>query len=428
MPSLDSPLNDWLVRLETLSPWEIDLGLERVQCLLERLNLKQPATVFHIAGTNGKGSSVVMLESLLRTTGVCVGSYTSPHIIRYNERIRIDGVEASDAAIVAAFERIEAVRDDVPLTYFEFGTLAALAVFADAGVHTVILEIGMGGRLDAVNAVAPDAGLITNISLDHCNWLGDDVETIAREKAGIMRRDKPLVFASMDMPRTIVARAAATGANLIAAGRDYHWVLDGDAWSWRGAQTHLKRLRRPSLPGAIQVENAAGVLALVEAAGYRNLLRTDVIDAAFSDLHLSGRMQMLDADGDWLLDVAHNPAAAGVLADTLRTLPIAGRTIAIIGILDDKDVEGMVSPLVDAVASWVAVTADNPRAIPAADLARRIVNVTHKSCLIAASLRQARDHALALAGADDRILVTGSFYLVGPVLELLRPVEIYSPP
>ncbi|MCH7822168.1 MAG: bifunctional tetrahydrofolate synthase/dihydrofolate synthase [Proteobacteria bacterium] len=427
MPSPGLPLNDWLVRLETLSPWEIDLGLERVQCVLERLNLEQAETVFHVAGTNGKGSSVVMLESLLRTTGVRVGSYTSPHIIRYNERIRIDGVEATDAAIVAAFERIEAVRDDVPLTYFEFGTLAALAVFADAGVHTVILEIGMGGRLDAVNAVEPDAGLITNVSLDHCEWLGDDVETIALEKAGIMRPGKPLVFASSDLPRAIVARAEAIGSNLIVAGRDYHWALHDDVWSWQGAQTHLKSLRRPSLPGDIQVENAAGVLALVEAVGHSNLLRTDLINAAFSDLHLRGRMQLLDADGSWLLDVAHNPAAAGVLADTLRTLPIAGRTIAIIGILDDKDVEGVVSPLVDAVANWVAVTADNPRAIPAADLARRIANVTNQGCLIATSIRQARDHARALAGSDDRVLVTGSFYLVGPLLELLLPVDIYSP-
>ena len=189
------PLADWLARLETCSPAEIVLGLERVELLLERLDLELPAVVIHVGGTNGKGSSVAMLESLLRTTGMSVGSYTSPHILRYNERIRIDGADTSDTSIVSAFEQIEAVRDEVPLTYFEFGTLAALVIFANTRIDAAILEVGMGGRLDAVNAVEPDAGLITSIGLDHCEWLGDTLEDIGREKAGIMRHGKPIVSA-----------------------------------------------------------------------------------------------------------------------------------------------------------------------------------------------------------------------------------------
>jgi len=419
MQSVASRLDNWLARLEKCSPEEINLGLERVELVLRRLNLELPDTVFHVAGTNGKGSSVAMLESLLLQTGVCVGAYTSPHLLRYNERIRINGCDVTDETIVAAFERIETVRDDVQLTYFEFGTLAALVVFADADVDTAVLEVGLGGRLDAVNAVEPTAGLITNVALDHCEWLGDDIETIAREKAGIMRANKPVVFASLQRPAAIDKRAQVCGARLIAAGRDFDWSLEDGQWSWQGVQRSLEHLRRPSLPGNIQVENAAGVLALVEAAGLKDLLRADVVNAAFAGLHLRGRMQSIVADGNWLLDVAHNPAAAKVLCSTLRDLKIAGKTIAVFGMLDDKDVTGVLAELGSEVDHWIAMTATSPRAIVATELARRVANATNRGCLAAQSLQQALDHARALAGPEDRILVTGSFYVVGPVLEQL---------
>ena len=418
------PLDDWLARLETYSPTEIDLGLERVERLLERLDLQLPATVFHVGGTNGKGSSVAMLESLLGTTGASIGSYTSPHVHRYNERIRIDAMEASDADIVRAFEQIEAVRGDVPLTYFEFGTLAALVVFADAGVDIAILEVGMGGRLDAVNAVAPTASLITNIALDHCAWLGEDVETIAVEKAGIMRSDKPVIFASRERPASIDTEAGRHGANLVAAGLDYDWTLHDNSWSWRGVEHELTGLARPSLQGDIQVENAAAVLALLEAAGFAELLHADIVDAGLSSLSLPGRMQVVNRDGNFLLDVAHNPAAAAVLADSLSRLPASGKTIGIVGMLSDKDVEGVLIALGDLADRWIATTADSPRALPAAELGRRIANVTNTGCLTAATVKEALQLARGLCGADDRILVTGSFFLVGPVLSAL---DIYSP-
>jgi len=419
-----SQLTDWLALLETLSPHEIDLGLERVHAVLGKLDLKTPQFVLHVAGTNGKGSSVAMLQSLLVESGVSVGAYTSPHVFRFNERICIDAAQASDEQIVAAFECVEAVRGDVPLTYFEFGTLAALVVFDKAGVDAVILEVGMGGRLDAVNAVEPDAGLITNVSLDHCDWLGNDIDSIAFEKAGIMRKGKPIVFGAVDVPASLARHASDIGAEIIVAGRDYTWAGAADgSWSWQGCRTQLSSLRPPSLAGDFQIDNAAGVLALAEAAGWESFLQTDVVNAAFARPRLDGRLQIVRTDVEWLLDVAHNPAAAGVLASSLRARAISGKTIAIVAMLDDKDVAGVIAPLQDIVAHWIAVTADSPHAIEAAELARQIANLSNAACLSADSLQQAMDSARALATPEDRILVTGSFYIVGPAL---RSLELYS--
>jgi dihydrofolate synthase/folylpolyglutamate synthase len=411
------PLHKWLALLETLSPQEIVLGLERVELMLQRMRLPMPETIFHVAGTNGKGSSVAMLESLLRKTGRRVACYTSPHLQRYNERIRVDGVDASDDAITAAFASVDALREDLPLTYFEFGTLAALQIFAEMEVEIAVLEVGMGGRLDAVNAVPPTASLITNIALDHCAWLGSTIEAIAVEKAGIMRAGKPVVFGSAPMPLGIVAEAERLGANLLAAERDYRWTVHGDRWTWCGPGRELHELCLPSLPGAMQVANAAGVLAVLEAAGFDALLNKDTIDGAFSRLRVPGRMQEIGRK--WMLDVAHNPAAAAALAATLASRDCRGRTIVVLGMLEDKDVEGFVAAFAGIVDEWIAVTAQSPRAIPAIELARRVANATGKPCLVAGALAEALDRAAQLADADDRIVVTGSFYVVGAALDAI---------
>ena len=418
MPPPRLPLPDWLRRLETLSPNEIDLGLERVAEVLGRMTLGSPSRTIVVGGTNGKGSSVEMLRTLLSGDDT-VGTYTSPHVLRYNERIAIDGVPASDETIVAAFERVEAARDDVPLTYFEFGTLAALAVFDVAQVGTAILEVGLGGRLDAVNVVEPDASLICNVSLDHCEWLGDDVEKIGYEKAGIMRPGRPVVFASPDMPDSVATHAASIGAILLCAGRDYAWTMEDDAsWSWRGQQIELTGLAVPALPGPMQLRNAAGVLALVEALGLTQLLSPLHVNHAFGSLHLSGRMQRFEREQSWLLDVAHNPAAAEALAASLQQQDETA-AVAIVGILDDKDVEGIVGPLAARVDNWIAVTASSPRAIDAAELARRVANATGKACLIADSPDSAIEDAEEMAESGGSVLVTGSFFTVGPFLERL---------
>ncbi len=412
------PLPDWLRRLETLSPREIDLGLERVADVFGRMSIEMPALVILVGGTNGKGSSVEMLRALLSGSRI-VGTYTSPHVIRFNERIAINGDAATDREIVVAFERVESARADVPLTYFEFGTLAALAVFEAAKVDTAILEVGLGGRLDAVNVVDPDASLITNVSLDHCDWLGGDVESIGYEKAGIMRAGRPVVFADTDMPASVAAHADKVGARLICAGRDYTWTpAEGGRWAWCGREFELPDLVVPSLRGPMQLQNAAGVLALVEALELEQELTRDRVIEAFAGLRLAGRMQTIEREQEWLFDVAHNPAAAESLAVSLDQCEPRETTV-IVGILDDKNVEGIVGPLAAQVDSWIAVTAASPRAIDAGELARRIANETGKACLIADNFDAAIENASAIAGPGSRVLVTGSFYIVGPILERL---------
>lgn len=405
-----SPLSDWLSWLETLSPHEIDLGLERVQAILDRLSLQRPEHVLLIAGTNGKGSSVAMADALLRAANFRVGAYTSPHMIDYNERISIDGRCAGDEEIVAAFEKIEAVRADVPLTYFEYGTLAALVLFEEAELDVWILEVGMGGRLDATNAIDPTGVLISNVSLDHCDWLGEDVETIAVEKAGVMRSGVPAVFGAAEVPRAIVDHAAAIGADLLLRDRDFS----------------LDTVPQPGLRGRFQVGNAAAVIALLKATGLEAAADDDLVAAVLPTVCVTGRGQSVALDGtEWFLDVAHNPAAAKALAETLATDGHPGITLAIVGMLDDKDVEGSVLPLNEHIDQWIAVTANSHRAIPARELARRIANVCGRPCQIADSLVDAMDSARRDASKSDRILVTGSFFLVGPVLEQLR---LYSRP
>ena len=405
-----SPLSAWLTWLETLHPREIELGLERVRDVLGRLPLQRPDHVFLIAGTNGKGSSVAMTDALLRAAGLHTGVYTSPHIIDYNERIAVDGTYASDSEIVAAFEKVEAARQGVSLTYFEYGTLAALVVFSAADLDAWVLEVGMGGRLDATNAIEPTAALITNVALDHCDWLGEDIETIAAEKAGVMRRDIPVVYGHIDVPRAVVAQADKIGAKLLLRGRDF--TLEG--------------VPQPGLAGEFQIGNAAAVLAMLGASGITEATAPELVAAVLPQVQLTGRGQRIEKGGtEWLLDVAHNPAAAEALADVLGKGQHKGATTAIIGMLDDKDVEGVVMPLSEHVDRWIAVTADSHRALRAAELGRRLANACNRPCLVADSVEQALDSARRDAGINDRILVTGSFYLVGPVLNQLR---LYSRP
>ena len=430
MPAVGAPLSDWLQWLETLSPKEIDLGLDRVRQVLERLSLPLPDDVLLIAGTNGKGSCTVIADALLRAAGKRVGRYTSPHISRYNERIVVNGATVDDAAIIAAFGQVDAARGDLPLTYFEFGTLAALVVFAQADLDVWLLEVGLGGRLDATNAVEPTASLITNISLDHCDWLGDDIESIAAEKAGVMRPAKPTVFGSDALPDAIAARADACGAILLSAGEDYAVERDaaGGGWRWRGPSRMLAPLVRPGLRGDFQIDNAAAVLMLLEAAGLAGGLDVDLVNRVLPDVALAGRLQRLSEPGaEWLLDVAHNPAAARKLAETIAATTAddaasnaaGGEMTAIVGILDDKDVDGILAPLLPCVSRWVAMRADSRRAVAAGELARRIANLSGSGCLVAESTAAAVEFARRRTSENDRILVTGSFFTVAPVIDYL---------
>ena len=413
-----TPLAEWLGRLESISPTEIVLGLDRVAAVLERLHADRPRTVLHVGGTNGKGSSVAMLGALLRGAGYLTGTYTSPHLRQYNERIAINGEPVEDENIVNAFERIEAARGDIPLTYFEFGTLAALLVFDDHEVDVAVFEVGLGGRLDAVNAIDPDAALITSVALDHQEWLGDTREAIAREKAGIMRPGRPAVYAEADRPGSIDAVATDLGASLLAQGRDFHYRAEGDTWSWTGVTHSLSSLARPGIAGDFQLANAAGVLALLEAAGFDDVLNCHLVSRELGGLHVPGRMQEYTDSHRWRFDVAHNPAAAEALAAMLGALPDEDR-VAIVGMLGDKDVEAIVAALAPYVAEWIAVTADSPRALPAPELGRRVANRLNRHCQVVDSMEAALEAARRLADPGNEILVVGSFSVVGPLQEML---------
>ena len=423
-------LADWLERLSSFSPNEIDLGLERIAAVYRRMGAPRAATVLTVAGTNGKGSTVAYLDAFLRVSGHTVGAYTSPHLHTFNERVSVGDSAgkrlAGDAELVAAFERVEAARRDVPLTYFEYSTLAALAVFESAAVDAAVLEVGLGGRLDAVNVVDSDAAIVTNVALDHCDWLGDSIAEIAFEKAGVFRGNRPAIFGDdRGAPDALLRQAEHIGAALTLAGRDYSWRDNEQDWSWYGAEVQLEQLPKPALAGAYQLANAAGALAMLESVGQLQSVERPAIDQALLQIEVPARMQRFRAERDWLFDVAHNPAAAQALADTV---PLLGgepaTTIAILGMLDDKDIEAVVKPLCTVVDSWVAITAESERAVPAAELARRVSNLSNKPCLVAGSPDIAVSYATDVSTKHDRVIVTGSFFAVGPVQ---RALGLYSP-
>ena len=416
-----APLSVWLTWLETLSPTEINLGIARVRLLLDRLQLPLPVKILLIAGTNGKGSCVAMTDALLRAAGLSVGAYTSPHISRYNERIVVNGEAVDDCVIINAFEVVEAVRGSTELTYFEYGTLAALIVFAEAELDVWVLEVGLGGRLDATNAIDPTAVLITNVSLDHCAWLGNDVETIALEKAGIMRAGIPVTYGGNNVPEAIQRHSSELGADLSVAGRDFRVDIGTDGiWSWHGPSGDLESLKEPGLLGEFQIHNAAAVLAMLDTASLLDGIDADLVNRVLPSLSLAGRSQRLTVDGvEWFFDVAHNPAAASALATTLASCEARNTTFAIVGLLDDKDVDGVIAPLTDSVDHWIAVLPNSERAMSSGELARQISNLTARACLVADSVADAVKFARHEALESDRILVTGSFFTVGPILDQL---------
>ncbi|MFL6548349.1 MAG: bifunctional tetrahydrofolate synthase/dihydrofolate synthase [Povalibacter sp.] len=411
-------LSDWLSWQQSLHPSAIDLGLTRVHRTLERLGWRQPeCPVITVAGTNGKGSCVAMLNSILTAAGYRVGTFTSPHLIRYNERIVVAGQEASDASLIAAFERIDRARAEDTLTFFEFNALAALLIFETAGLDAIVLEVGLGGRLDAVNAVDADVALVTSISLDHCEWLGDDVEAIGREKAGIFRSGRLAVFASADMPNSIEDQADATGAKLLRSGRDFSYTRNLEEWSLQGPKRKLSGLPNPALQGDVQFDNAAAVLTVLELLSDRLPVGSDAINAGLRRVRLAGRFQRFKRKADWILDVAHNPGAAQTLAMQLASE--TGRKIAVCGILADKDIDGIVGALRDTFTEWVVTGLTGERALAPQVLAERIAAQGVQVAAVASGVREACELAEEMSTQSDVIVVFGSFLTVGPALEWL---------
>ncbi|MGK0673394.1 MAG: bifunctional tetrahydrofolate synthase/dihydrofolate synthase [Halothiobacillaceae bacterium] len=421
-------LADWLRFLEAQHPRGeagIELGLERVRQVFEAMGLspRLPFPVITVAGTNGKGSSVAMLEAVLVAAGHRVGAYTSPHLLRYNERVRLGGHPVADEVLVRGFARVEAVRGGVPLTYFEFGTLAALAVFLEAGVEAAILEVGLGGRLDAVNVVDADAALITNVALDHIEWLGEDREAIGREKAGILRAGQWAVIAEPDPPRSVLAQAEALGLRPWRRGRDFDFVRDAMSWTWFGP-TARYTLPLPALAGPHQLDNAAGVVMLLEGLHMQLPWTIEHLHVGLSAVRHPGRLQrMMQGDVSVWIDVAHNPAGVESLARAMEDWPVTGRTLAVFSALADKDAVGMARALADQVDAWYVAGLSGPRGRAADALAELLRNAGLPVAGAWPRPTMAYNAAMGEARAGDRLLVFGSFLCVADILDHIHPSD-----
>ena len=412
-------LSEWLSWQENLNTAEIDLGLDRVRDVFARLNIcPPPGRVFTVAGTNGKGSCAAALDAVLRSNGLTTGLYTSPHLVDYNERVRVCGDAASDAELMAAFAAIEAVRGDTPLTFFEFGTLAAMLVFAARDCNAWVLEIGLGGRLDAVNVVDPDIALITSIGLDHQEWLGDTVEAIAFEKAGIMRTGQPAFYGEQAVPETMAAHAAAIGADFSWLGNGFDCRLGAADWCWFGRHLTLDDLELPAGQLEAQVRNQAVALAGLEACDPQLLGEPDAVRAALSACALPGRLQSYLDDHLWLLDVAHNPHAAAGLVQQL-SLDSETPTTVVIGMLADKQAAEFVRGFESAVDRWIVCPVDAARGGAVSQLADALAAEVHGSVEAVESVTAGLSAAREYTPVGGRIVVCGSFYVVGPALRWL---------
>lgn len=419
-------LAEWLAYIEQQHPRSIDMGLERVREVATRMGLKRPGKkVITVAGTNGKGSTVAFIEAIARAAGWKVGAYTSPHLLAYNERVRIDGRDASDDDLVAGFVAVEAARSDVPLTYFEYGTLCALWLFRRSKPDLAVLEVGLGGRLDATNLVDPDVAVITTVDLDHQDWLGGDRELIGFEKAGIARAWKPLVLGDDDPPSSVLGHAYAIGASAIRANCDFFFdridfdSSDAGHWRWREVGYAID-LPMPQLAAPVQLRNASIAIAALRAL--RKPLQKAAIAQGVATAHVAGRLQRFERDGvEIVVDVGHNPQAARELAAWLQASPATGRTHAVFAALGDKDLTGVVAELADRIDRWhlAGLVDSGSRGLDVDGFAQRLTGTAAGAGVRHADVAHALAAARADAQAGDRILVFGSFHTAGAALTML---------
>jgi dihydrofolate synthase/folylpolyglutamate synthase len=419
-------LDDWLAYISAQHPATIALGLDRVREVWQRLvtpaqaGAQAPVTIT-IGGTNGKGSTCAILEKILLESGYRVGQYTSPHLLRYNERVRLQGVEAGDDEIADSFERVEAARGLTQLTYFEFGTLAALDIFARANLDAAILEVGLGGRLDAVNIIDADVAAVVSVDLDHQSFLGPDRESIGFEKAGIYRAGRPAIFGDVDPPARLVEHAKSIGADLMVFGRDFRAEVHERQWDFVGRRGARRALPMPALRGRWQLKNASVALAALDEVAKRVPVSLGEVKRGLALVQLPGRLQVLPGRPTIVLDVAHNPHAARSLADGLGDMGFYERTLAVFAILADKDIGGVIDAMRGRIDQWFVTAAVAERAAPAQQLAallekRGLAQATRTFATVAGALDAARREA----GPNDRIVVFGSFYTVAEALRADR--------
>lgn len=434
-------LEDWLAHGERLHPVGIDMGLERVGEVWRRAGVtlgtplgQEPAdgapVVFTVAGTNGKGSTCAMLEAVLLASGFRVGVYGSPHLVHFEERCRVNGQLVQAADLLPHFEAVEAARGDTSLTYFEFTTLVILRLLAHSGLDAVILEVGLGGRLDAVNVVDADCAIVTSIDLDHMDFLGPDREAIGFEKAGVMRAGRPAVVSDPQPPASLIRHAEAIGADLWLFNRDHNYGGDRQQWSWGGRSKRFNGMAYPSLRGANQLLNASGALAALEAMRSRLPVSAQAVRTGLATVELPGRFQIIPGQPTLILDVAHNPHAAATLAANLDQMGFFPRTHAVWGAMSDKDLTGMAARLRPLVDAWYCTDLPTARAASAGQLVQALQDATQDGgaatipklvCSTHADPLSALHAALAAADPTDRILIFGSFYTVGGVLHAGLP-------
>jgi dihydrofolate synthase/folylpolyglutamate synthase len=404
-------LQAWLRWQETLHPKKIELGLDRVRAVWSRLGPMAPAfPVITIAGTNGKGSCAAMLETVYEAAGYRTCCYTSPHLLRYNERIRIGAREVLDADLCEAFQRVDDARGNVSLTYFELGTLAALDLFARVDPEVAILEVGLGGRLDAVNILDADLALVTTIGRDHTAWLGNDLESIAAEKAGIFRSGRPAVVGHRYPADSLLRRAAELQCPLSVLGRDFDWRREAAGWCWLGPGFQRTGLPNPALRGSHQYDNAAAILMAVSCLADRLPVPVQCLREGLQRVRLPGRFQVFPGEVTWILDVTHNGQAAGALAETLAAFPCRGKLHAVLGILSDKEPLEIAAPVAERVAAWHLGQARDARAMASSDLKNALTPLIPQDRLrVYADIESALDGAAGCARSGDCVLAFGSF-------------------
>jgi dihydrofolate synthase/folylpolyglutamate synthase len=421
-------LAQWLALQESVHPKTIDMGLARVSSVARTLGVDKPSSrVITVGGTNGKGSTVAHLDALLRAAGASTGMFTSPHFIRYNERIRVSGVEVEDAELVSAFERIDAARGSTTLTFFEYNALAALVIFADRALDVAILEVGLGGRLDAVNLVDADVAVVCSIGFDHRDYLGDSLEQIGAEKAGIFRSGRPAVLSTSDMPASVYSTIQTLAARAVVGERDFSWQVGPTgrstsgptSWQYRGLRIRLNNLPPSALEGSIQYRNASAAIAAIESLGAPYALNEQTVSQALRTVRLAGRFQVVPGPVEWILDIAHNEPAARVFAEHVRERRTTGRTFAVVGILADKDAREIAAALEALVDHWILCSLPGARGSTAFALAQRL-RLPADRVTLANSVEEGCEAARAAAVPGDRVIVFGSVYTVGPALQWLR--------